>query len=258
MADLQSSCTADSHFFLADPQLPCTADSHLSCVEKLHSSLGTDLHPTSTVDPDHWLPVVQPIMSPMTPQLLHTVGSYQPASSTYPGRPVAFVYNDTMLLIDSPSTSQTPTEMGSTTARTSQFSPITMATTLNGQYPYTDHLLQLDGCCPLVPRHTPDAHSKVLTPLNHTLWKKALLHHPDRCLCTYLLEGISRGFRLGFDYNQQLTPTVRNMQSALKNPQPVLEYLNNEVENGRVIGPKSIPPGPDQPLRGNPQAQPTQ
>jgi len=149
------------------PPMPRTADSHLSCVEKLHSSLGTDLHPTSTVNPDHWLPAVQPIMYPTTPQLLHTVGSYQPASSTYPGRPVAFVYNDTMLLIDSPSTSQTPTEMGSTTARTSQFSPITMATALTGQYPYTDHLLQLDGCRPVVPRHTPDAHSIVLTPLNH-------------------------------------------------------------------------------------------
>ena len=173
---------------------------------------------------------------------------------------MAFVYDDTMLLIDSPSTSQTSTEMGSTTARTSQFSPITIATALTGQYPYTDHLLQLDGCRPVVPRHTSDAHSIVLTPLNHMALKKkkALLHHPDRRLCAYLLEGISRGFRLGFDYNQQLSPTVRNMQSALKNPQPVLEYLNNEVENGRVIGPKSIPPGPDQPLRGNPQAQPTQ
>jgi len=106
----------------------------LSCVEKLHSSLETDHHPTSTVDPDHWLPAVQPIMSPMTPQLPHTVSSHQPASSTYPSHPVAFVYNDTMLLIDSPSTSQTSTEMGSTTARTSQFSPITIATALTGQY----------------------------------------------------------------------------------------------------------------------------
>ena len=67
--------------------------------------------------------------------------------------------------------------------------------------------------------------------------EKSTATSPDRRLCAYLLEGISRGFRLVFDYNQQLSPTVRNMQSVLKNPQPVLEYLNNEVENGRGIGP---------------------
>ena len=66
----------------------------------------------------------------------------------------------------------------------------------------------------------------------------ALICHPDVELQEYILNGISRGFRVGFDHNSHRTRSAQsNMPSAQEHPEPVREYLQTEIEAGRVIEP---------------------
>lgn len=72
------------------------------------------------------------------------------------------------------------------------------------------------------------------TPLVVEKWKE---EHPDTDLTAYLLQGMKEGFRVGCDPHQQLCSAATNMQSASDNPQPVIEYLHNELQEKRILGP---------------------
>ena len=75
-------------------------------------------------------------------------------------------------------------------------------------------------------------------PLRLSSWQQYLQGHPDSEFVTFLLEGISSGFRIGFNYgSHQCRAAKRNMQSAIQNPQVVDQYLTKECEKGRIIGP---------------------
>ena len=52
-----------------------------------------------------------------------------------------------------------------------------------------------------------------------------------------LIEGISEGFRIGFDHSQKLRSAKRNMRSATEHPDIVQKYLCEEMQEGRVAGP---------------------
>ena len=72
--------------------------------------------------------------------------------------------------------------------------------------------------------------------LVHRNWAAALQEHPDREFVSYILEGISQGFKLGVAYaNNSFKSAKANMRSALTNPGPVNEYLTKELEANRVV-----------------------
>ncbi len=67
------------------------------------------------------------------------------------------------------------------------------------------------------------------------VWAERLQGHPDRAFSAYIVAGLTKGFRIGFDYNQaRLSPPRGNMRSAIDNPQVVEEYLSLERAASRV------------------------
>ena len=62
--------------------------------------------------------------------------------------------------------------------------------------------------------------------------------HPDAAFASYILDGLSNGFRIGFDYrHSQLRTRGSNHPSALANGQVVDERIAAEVAAGRLRGP---------------------
>jgi len=51
------------------------------------------------------------------------------------------------------------------------------------------------------------------------------------------VNGLSEGFRIGFDCQHFCRGAKSNMLPALRNPKIVEEYLAAEIEQGRVLGP---------------------
>ena len=82
---------------------------------------------------------------------------------------------------------------------------------------------------------------KVATPLILKQWIKELENHPDAVFTNYILNGISNGFRIGFNQVATCISAASNMHSAIENAEVVQEYLKKEVPLGRIVGP--IRPG---------------
>ena len=62
------------------------------------------------------------------------------------------------------------------------------------------------------------------------------MSHPDEDLVAYVLSGIQKGFRIGFDYAKQRCISARaNLRSAAENQEVVTAYLKEECAKGRVI-----------------------
>ena len=85
----------------------------------------------------------------------------------------------------------------------------------------------------------PDVLRQIHTPLVIHEWRRQLLTHPDSMFQQYILEGLTNGFRIGFNY-QALSPRsvqANNMQSASRNAAVIEERLQTEISLGRVVGP---------------------
>ena len=83
-----------------------------------------------------------------------------------------------------------------------------------------------------------------LTPINVDRFQHELCHHPNPDKVAYVVQGLRDGFHLGFNYSTSLKSATGNMASALLNPQVIDNYLQSEVQTGRVAGPFSQPPLP--------------
>ena len=79
--------------------------------------------------------------------------------------------------------------------------------------------------------------SGISTPLRADAWEEALRGHPDRLYAGYILRGLREGFRIGANRGLCIRPAYRNLPSALQHPRVVSEYLSNEAELGRMLGP---------------------
>ena len=77
----------------------------------------------------------------------------------------------------------------------------------------------------------------VHTPLILTSWKQRLLPHPDQDFANYVLNGIKKGFCIGRNTLHPLQSASKNMSSARENPQVIQEYLQNEIQQGNILGP---------------------
>jgi hypothetical protein len=112
-----------------------------------------------------------------------------------------------------------------------------LLSTLGGRgYPYMMDLLEMEERAnPTMP---PPWLREIATPLRKEQWCLELTSHPDRAFSSYIIAGVSHGFRIGFDYiSHSCKPALRNMQSAIDNPKVVQAYLDMEVGLGRLVGP---------------------
>ena len=77
------------------------------------------------------------------------------------------------------------------------------------------------------------------TPLKLSSWKQRLISHPDQDFANYVLNGIEKGFSIGKSTMHPLQSACKNMQSARENPHVIEEYLQNEIQQGNILGPFS-------------------
>ena len=70
-----------------------------------------------------------------------------------------------------------------------------------------------------------------------TEWRAQLRDHPDQAFVGYILSGLQGGFRVGFNHTSPLAPAKKNMPSAAEHPEVLEEYIQGEVQQGRMIGP---------------------
>ena len=81
-----------------------------------------------------------------------------------------------------------------------------------------------------------------VSPLQFDLFATELRRHPDKAKVNFVLQGISQGFRLGFEKPVRLKLARRNKVSAYQHADIIDAYLANEVDLGRVAGPFVSPP----------------
>ncbi len=75
----------------------------------------------------------------------------------------------------------------------------------------------------------------VITPLVWQQWEMELEDHPDKDWVQFLVRGIRQGFRVGHDQSVgELRRCSGNMCSAREQRAVIQEYLDEEVEAGRV------------------------
>ena len=108
------------------------------------------------------------------------------------------------------------------------------------QYPYRQHLQELDSRSGVIRGSIPHWLQTVSTPLRLEAWREALQGHPDPVLVAYVLGGIQRGFRIGFRRSAHYSQASSNMKSAIENVPVVSQYIEEERRLGRLVGP--IPP----------------
>ena len=105
---------------------------------------------------------------------------------------------------------------------------------MDGRY-LVGHLHALDRCRPAEGYHHPPTSNwnQIVTPLQISEWRAALNNHPDKEFTSYILSGIQKGFRLGYERPSQCKAAKSNMLT--QHPEVVLEYLLREVGLGRMV-----------------------
>ena len=74
-------------------------------------------------------------------------------------------------------------------------------------------------------------------PLRPHAWAAALASHPDEAFRDYICRGISQGFRVGFDHRVVCESAGRNTPPTQAHQEPVEEFLQQECEARRIVGP---------------------
>ena len=100
-----------------------------------------------------------------------------------------------------------------------------------------EDLLHLDVCRPKESTKLPLALNRAISPLRWQEWDTQLRSYPDQRLRAYKVEGIRHGFQVGYNFNSTCHHVRGNMKSAGDNPQVIQDYLDNELKEGRIIGP---------------------
>ena len=82
---------------------------------------------------------------------------------------------------------------------------------------------------------------KVVTPLKVEAWQSALAAHPDRAWVKSLLGGLQRGFRIGLLPQAAIRSSPKNLPSAQEHSEVISSYLQQQVQAGLGVIPKSTP-----------------
>ena len=106
-------------------------------------------------------------------------------------------------------------------------------------YRYTHQLLQLAKCTPVSAVSLPSSFAAITTPLLWRQWERALQSHSDGAFVRFIVDGISQGFRIGFDHRKRsnLRACSRNMWSANEHAEVVSNYIADELVLKRIVGP---------------------
>ena len=103
---------------------------------------------------------------------------------------------------------------------------------------YMDDLRKMSQLGPQRDRVLPACMNRIATPLQWQGWAMELRCHPDREYVEFVVDGIHHGFRIGYNHSaHSCISAPRNMVSAGQHPQPIQQYLEKELEAGRIIGP---------------------
>ena len=115
----------------------------------------------------------------------------------------------------------------------------------NSLYMYTSDLLCLEFSRPNTDYQTPQL-AEVRTPLQSEAWESALSCHPDRAFARYIVRGLREGFHIGFNRQAPLKSASSNLPSAREHPDIITDYLEEELRQGRMLGPfkdtSNLPP----------------
>ena len=105
------------------------------------------------------------------------------------------------------------------------------------QFP-TESLVALDSCRPVSSSVHQGKWAEVVSPLIPSAWERGLREYPDRVFAEYVIAGICQGFRVGFDYHRHKCGKSRgNMKSVEEHKEVVQEYIQGELDKGRLLGP---------------------
>ena len=78
----------------------------------------------------------------------------------------------------------------------------------------------------------------ISTPLLPQEWKHLLENYPNQDLVTFFLQGLTEGFRIGYNYTlNTLKPARISMESAFSHSAVVEEYIHKELTLSRMAGP---------------------
>ena len=92
------------------------------------------------------------------------------------------------------------------------------------------------------PLHPPSQ----ISPINADKPQAELVDDPHTSRVAFVISGLRHGFRLGFNpHLVTLNSSSTNMPSAFLQPAVIDEYLQNELDKGRVAGPFVHPPWPN-------------
>ena len=77
----------------------------------------------------------------------------------------------------------------------------------------------------------------ITTPLHVGIWEQCLASHPDKQFAQYIVQGLHKGFCIGFDASSPLKAASRNMPSTSEQHDIVSKYLQEEIAEGRILSP---------------------
>ena len=106
-----------------------------------------------------------------------------------------------------------------------------------GSYRYLADLLYLESC---TAGTTPYSWPRGPSPLSVEAFARYLRSYPDKQFVSYILQGLSSGFRIGFSHSShRLRTRGRNHPSSLANATVVSDQIQLELQAGRLVGPLS-------------------
>ena len=101
------------------------------------------------------------------------------------------------------------------------------AMVVDGSYMLMSKLLAISSCVSPLSHFSLVLPQEVHTPLKACQWSKDLQRHPDKQFCSFIVQGITSGFRIGFDRSSPLQSATKNLHSS--NPAVISEHLEREV-----------------------------
>ena len=103
----------------------------------------------------------------------------------------------------------------------------------SSKYKYMDQVAALGACCPVSAEAAPAVLSHIETPANRPKWRAGLAEFRDREFAQFILEGLEKGFRIGFRRGSVLSQVGHNMPCPDMNV--VDEYLRREMSLNRLV-----------------------
>ena len=111
---------------------------------------------------------------------------------------------------------------------------LSAANTMNRVYSYMEDLLSLNVSRSSSPCPIPLTLLSYPFPLPVDTWQIYLSRYQDHRYASHICNGLTEGFRIGFDYSCKPCPSSRNMKSAMDNELVIESYIADKVELGHL------------------------